>query len=352
MEDGVEDEDATQPAAAVVPNDNDDDETEMVYGPEQGGASGHPIEEQDTPEDYVPQPVNVNGNGMDEMIAFLRRGSAQNPIDWPTTGPPVNDYSTPDLQAAAFPTLFPFGRGDVTNRDRMTTVTLQAANHHLLWFCIKKSDGLFHYPFAEHDRWMYWAQNTDERHRFNLQKNVYLDKSPAHTELTLERINEIVNSKDYDALREITDERHRFNLQKNVYLDKLPAHTELSLERINEIVNSKDYDALREITGRMQMWSSNILGSDGYFAKSRKNLEALMQQEGLPTLNLDSRTSCNHERACERGNQSAGCTHSIQRLPPYNDSPTTTSRCQCRPTGQCHNIQSFECHCSSMLQGC
>jgi hypothetical protein len=48
-----------------------------------------------------------------------------------------------------------------------------------------------------------------------------------------------------------------------------------------------------------------------------------------------------------RGNQSAGCTHSIQRLPPYNDSPTTTSRCQCRPTGQC-----FEWHCSSMLQGC
>ena len=135
-------------------------------------------------------------------------------------------------------------------RDRRKTVSLQQENRHLLWYCIKRDDDSLYYPFAEHDRWMYWAQNTDERHRFNSQKNVYLDKSPDHANL--------------------------------------------SLEEINKMVRQKNYDSLQQITGWMQMYSSNILGSDGYFAKKRKDLEALMQQGGLLTFWFTFSAADNH----------------------------------------------------------
>eukprot|EP00957_Ditylum_brightwellii_P167227 12730300-Ditylum_brightwellii.AAC.1 len=37
---------------------------------------------------------------------------------WPEQGDFLNEYTTMYLQLLAFPTLFPFAQGDVTNRDR------------------------------------------------------------------------------------------------------------------------------------------------------------------------------------------------------------------------------------------
>ena len=216
--------------------EKEDDEVEL--GPEQGGASGIPLRELDMAQDYVPQPLETHMN-VDEAIQ-TRYGDPTNPLPWPHTGNALNDFNTPGIQSAAFPHLFPNTDGDATFRDWPVSVSLTDATRHLLWYAVQRPDGSYFYPFAEDDRWMYWAENTCERHRFITQKQVYIDKSPTHTSL--------------------------------------------SLDDLRDIVTRNDQQALHEIFGRMQMFSANITGSDAYFAKRRKELEALMQARGMCTL--------------------------------------------------------------------
>jgi TolA-binding protein len=213
-----------------------DDEVEL--GPEQGGASGMPDDELDMAQDYVPQPVETNMN-VDDAIR-TRYGDPTNPLPWPHVGDALNDYNTPGIQSAAFPHLFPNMDGDATFRDRPIAVSLSEATKHLLWYAVEQPDGSVFYPFAEDNRWMYWAQNTCERHQFISQKQVYIDKSPTHTSFSLDDLRDIV----------ATNDQHR----------------------------------LHEIFGRMQMFSANITGSDAYFSKHRKELEGLMQARGMCTL--------------------------------------------------------------------
>ena len=58
----------------------------------------------------------------------------------------------------------------------------------------------------------------------------------------------------------------------------------MEIDELRDIVGKNDWDRLQELTGQMQMYDSNILGSDAYFAKHWKELEALMQSEGMPTM--------------------------------------------------------------------
>ena len=110
-------------------------------------------------------------------------GTKNKPINWPTHSRWLNDYSQPFIQFMAFPTLFPYGKGDFLNRERNIEVILTDANKHLLKYAIKnekvKNDELepsYIYPFTEHDRWINWAQNISERHRIYNQRNIYLKK--------------------------------------------------------------------------------------------------------------------------------------------------------------------------------
>ena len=95
------------------------------------------------------------------------------------------------------------------------------------------------YPFVEHDRWFHWAQNTAERHRINLQKNVYLRDYPEDANLTMKELGEIIK---------------------------------------------ENGERFRQILGRMNKCNANINGSNAYFYKRRKELEAMMDQLGPCTL--------------------------------------------------------------------
>ena len=54
-------------------------------------------------------------------------------INWNAgEGEVLNDYTVAHLQALAFPTLFPFGVGGATNKDRHIEVTLTEVNNHIL----------------------------------------------------------------------------------------------------------------------------------------------------------------------------------------------------------------------------
>ena len=110
-------------------------------------------------------------------------GTKNNPINWPTQSRRLYDYSQPFLQCMAFPTLFPYAKGDFFNRERNIEVSLTDANKHLLKYAVKnekaENDDLepsYIYPFAEHDRWINLAQNICERHRIYNQRNIYLKK--------------------------------------------------------------------------------------------------------------------------------------------------------------------------------
>jgi len=52
----------------------------------------------------------------------------------------------------AFSTLFPFGAGDTTNRDRVSSVSLTKSNQYLLKYYFLNQNNNFVYPFAKHDR--------------------------------------------------------------------------------------------------------------------------------------------------------------------------------------------------------
>ena len=85
-------------------------------------------------------------------------GTKTNPIHWPTQSINLNDYCQPFLQCMAFPTLFPYGKGDWFNRERDIDLSLTESNKHLLKYAVlneqSESDELepvYIYPFAEHD---------------------------------------------------------------------------------------------------------------------------------------------------------------------------------------------------------
>ena len=99
----------------------------------------------------------------------------------------------------AFPTLFPYGKGDWFNRERNVEVSLTDSNKHLLKYAVRNTisdtDNLepeYIYPFAEHERWANWAQNINERHRINDQRNIYLKKNPEDANLTENDLRNLV----------------------------------------------------------------------------------------------------------------------------------------------------------------
>ena len=86
-------------------------------------------------------------------------GTKNNPINWPSRSNRLNDYSQPFLQCMAFPTLFPYGKGDWFNRERNIDVSLTESNKHLLKYAVFNKDSendvlepAYIYSFTKHDR--------------------------------------------------------------------------------------------------------------------------------------------------------------------------------------------------------
>ena len=154
------------------------------------------------------------------------------------------------MQSLAFPALFPYGDGDVTDRDRISFASLIDLNRYLLKHCINNEiNNECAYPFAKYDRWMHWAQNTAERHRLNGQRDACLKKKTADNNLTENQLRNIANE------------------------------------------GGTEFNAL---LGRMQKFNANLVGSNAYFFKKRSELEALIEQEGMRTIWFTLSAADNH----------------------------------------------------------
>lgn len=154
-------------------------------GPEQGGATGLPVDEQSVLEEHLGLPLRpVHHQNQCDNTVHRRFGPAQNQVDdtqagpspasqpegqrtisWPSDGAALHDYDIIALQSKLFPTLFLFGSGDVYLTSREFEVSLTMANRHLLNYTVQDSNGRLWFPFASHRRWMHWVHNTTERRR-------------------------------------------------------------------------------------------------------------------------------------------------------------------------------------------
>ena len=103
-----------------------------------------------------------NDNSKLEKDAILSEiGIAK--TNWPSVGDaPLNEYSISGLATLAFPTLFPDGKGDPTNPCLRRGIPFIERIKHLLKLAEIKN-GRFHFRFASHPRFSYWALNMIQR---------------------------------------------------------------------------------------------------------------------------------------------------------------------------------------------
>jgi len=73
-------------------------------------------------------------------------------------------------------------------------LSLTESNKHLLWYAVQDKEGKWLYPFARHERWMHWVQNTAERHQINGQEDVYLQKEPSDSSMSVEDLKKILEA--------------------------------------------------------------------------------------------------------------------------------------------------------------
>ena len=92
---------------------------------------------------------------------------------------PFNEFSTPYLESLAFPTLFPDGKGDLTDNEQIRQISdnetecFASKLKHLIKFGEFKN-GSWVFRFASHPRFGYEAYNMLQRKRLLNQANFYI----------------------------------------------------------------------------------------------------------------------------------------------------------------------------------
>ena len=148
---------------------------------------------------------------------------------------PVDDFNGVGFLAKSYPVLFPFGVGDVTRAvDRRHEVTFnEAIKHYVKLFNARR--GCYH--FAPHHRFLHHIQDIDERHRIQSQASVFVKQNASDADMSVRDMMSLVSSRD----------------------------------RATEF-----YTMIK----RMERYASNINGSSSYMFARKKELLALMEQEG------------------------------------------------------------------------
>ena len=92
----------------------------------------------------------------DAINEALNRVQNDNPhMLWPKIdGNPINEFQTPSYMARAFPTLYPYGHGDLRSKCAWDVMPAEYFKH-LMWY----KDG----RFARHTRWRYFTLNSSMR---------------------------------------------------------------------------------------------------------------------------------------------------------------------------------------------
>ena len=163
-------------------------------------------------------------------------------LKWPTQGDlPIDEYKTDYLLTKSFPTLFPFGNGDFTNKTkRVSSVSLHEAMQHYQTYARRsKEDTHWEYPFSMKHRFMFYLHDMDERHRSQANASVYIKKCPQDSNMSVAQLKSIARSSDPEDI---------------------------------------------SMFKRIQRFGGTILGSDAYLYQRKKELLQLISQKGHPTV--------------------------------------------------------------------
>ena len=159
------------------------------------------------------------------------------PLDWPANdGDPINEFRTEGLATTAFPTLFPYGKGDPTKRTRVREVSLTDCFKHLIKCADLSTDGIFTWRFASHPRFPYWALNMKQRHQLLSQARIYLTQNPEDANLTTKQLPQMIGQMT-----------------------------------ANHLIN------------RLQRYVAKIQGTKQYWYQRYQEFKALITQKGAPT---------------------------------------------------------------------
>ena len=134
------------------------------------------------------QSVSDEANSVIDALNMLSDHIPYPPVDTV----PLSEYNTPYLASMAFPTLFPFGRGDPFGSDANSNkVRFLVKIKHLLNYC-EMVDDRQEYRFSKHARFVLWLYNINYRHRTLSQGKIYLQKHPDNANLTIEELKAMI----------------------------------------------------------------------------------------------------------------------------------------------------------------
>ena len=114
-------------------------------------------------------------------------------LDYSFKGEPVNEFSTNYLATYCFPVLFPTANGHLTRKDIKYNVKWFESIKHLLRYSYI-IDNKIYYPFSEKKLFIFWAYNLIEIHRLLNQTKVFLSREIDISEMTREKISEILEN--------------------------------------------------------------------------------------------------------------------------------------------------------------
>ena len=125
--------------------------------------------------------------------------------EWTTGSEALSEFNTEYLASLAFPTLFRDVKGDPTNFSIQREIASSETEcfsekiKHLIKFGEKK-ENQWHFRFAAHPRFAFWAYNMLHRRRLLGQGNFCIKQNPSDANLTLNELQEIVQSGTHEII--------------------------------------------------------------------------------------------------------------------------------------------------------
>lgn len=142
----------------------------------------------------------------------------------------------------AFPTLFPDGKGDPTNKAVHSEISDSATQSfadklkHLIKFA-EKRDEKWIYRFASHPRFAHWAYNIPYRRRILAQGIFFLKQNPSDANLPFDELKDMLISNSYESLM-----------------------------------------------SKLMHYAKNKSGTNAYWNRAKNDLKAIITQVGAPTI--------------------------------------------------------------------
>ena len=161
---------------------------------------------------------------------------------WKIDSDAFNEYKTEFLATISFPSLFPDGKGDPTNRALVRNISENETESfaqkikHLIKFAEKKH-GKWVYRFASHPRFTYWAFNILYRRRLLNQGNFFIKRNPGEANLTFDELQAMLSS-----------------------------------------------GSCNSIMSKLMHYAKNVTGTNAYWNQTKEQLKATITQVGPPTI--------------------------------------------------------------------